>query len=117
MDFSRVESIARQHFLTEDEIKKLSEQTVEEVLLAAEHYPRMFEFLEESYLWRQSFSPGDPHQTAFKEGQRSVVIALYSVVAQGIRQRAEQVARERGGSAMQTHAITTPEEELAHDDA
>lgn len=37
----------------------------------------------ESYMDRSSFVPGDSHATAFNEGQRSVVLAIFALLEGG----------------------------------
>lgn len=113
MELKRIERIAAQGALTDEQIKKLHVDTLADILGAADHFPRLFEFLEDSYLFRQSYSPGDSHETAFKDGQRSVVVGLYEAIIQGLKQRVVAAARERGESGEQTHAEMFATQEIA----
>lgn len=44
--------------------------------------PRVLADLEQSYMLRDSFVPGDPYKSAWQEGQRSVVLNILRMQAQ-----------------------------------
>ena len=42
---------------------------------------KVLQDLEKSFYHRISFTPGDPHSTDFKEGQRDVVMKIHRMIA------------------------------------
>lgn len=46
--------------------------------------------LRASYNDRESFTPNDPHSTAYYEGQRSVFLAILRLMADAIEDRKQQ---------------------------
>lgn len=113
MDLTRVQRIAVQHTLTDEEIARLSDDLLAEIIAVAEQHPLFFEFLEDNYLYRVSHVKGDSHETAFREGQRSVVADLYEALSQALRRRADLAAREQGRAGESTHAVMNEDEDHA----
>lgn len=107
MDLARLSEIAIQHQLTDKQVEKLKLDTEDAVFrcLTSPDGKDLVAMLEASYLYRQSFVPGRPDESAFREGERSVVLGLLETIASVLSRQAINAVVESGKpDPTQTHA-------------
>jgi uncharacterized protein YjgD (DUF1641 family) len=102
VDFARIERIAHQRTWDEETIEK-HKRAIEDALLALVQTKEgilLLELLEDTHLYRVS-------KDQFEEGQRSVLLGLYSMIASALRRQADEEAQASGLKPLtQTHAVT-----------
>lgn len=101
--------IAGQGALTDAQIEKLTHETEDAVLAFVRENGPVMRLLEDSYLYRDDFVASS-EGTAYRVGQRSVVIGLMETAMAALKRQAVEAAQIEGRKVnVQTHAETDEE--------
>jgi hypothetical protein len=108
MNLDWIQDIALQATQDEQELQKQAIDVEDSVLrlVQTEDGGRLMKMLGESYLYRQSHVRGEPDESSFREGQRSVVIGLIKTLQSALLRHAGEAAAKLGSPITQTHAET-----------